>query len=507
MAFDRIFTHYNSAFTSSSTLPTDLVSGASFELLRQGGCGSGELTLAESFDSSTLSVGDHIQFGYTTGQVWYLGRVEEIKKSSPSGTQVRLYGWLSYLNDLALGGRGLGDSQDPIVYADDDYFESDPDFDQQTRVDTASIEEVVTDIHTNIIATNTPITTANIETPTENDEMKSMVFRGEENTAQIIRSLAVSAGWMSWGVDPAGDFFMVNLPVSTTHTYQEGVDAENLSETTDRSMMYNRVILTGGPVYGTGDEHGFYHYKKNVVHWPSFEQYGEKKISLHLPWIRTDTDAQKFFEKFFQEYAGLTVQYDFDVSGVSSLPFPWTSRVALLDYAGNALKNAVPTRVHVKFDHTPVVSIHLGPEDLQFPVDSHPNRTEDFDPTDLGDGSPINCNSLTYPLAPSGGWPDTWDCDEAGGWQFGYTTEDIVGNDCIVGLPAVTTCQKVRFNSATGAIEEVTGTFQMYSFDPGLDGTPAGTAVIARKIKGLYWSIWVGCEAGNCNTSSSSSGA
>lgn len=496
MAFDRVFKIYNSAGALQGTLDNKIVEHAEFELLRQGGCGAGSLRLAESFDTDTLEVGDNVQFCLDSSTPVYMGRVEEVTKTVPSGTEVRLFGWVSYLNDLALGGRGKGDADDPLLYAGDDFFPSDPDADEQVRVDTSSIKTAIEDIYTNSIAPNTPITLSSIETSTDNDFLKSMVFRGEENVSQVIRQMAVSAGWMSWGVEENGLFFVVNLPIASTHSYQIGVDVENLSESTDRSLMYNRIIFTGGPVYGMSTQHGFAPYKENVVHYPSRTTYGEKKISLTIPWIRTNDDCQAFCERFFQEYAGLSVRYTFDVSGELTIPKPWLSRVLLLDADGNTLKNAVPTVVRVQFNETPVVSLTLGPEDLQFPSDPHPKRDPGFNPTDLGDGTEFNCAGLVAPLAPTSGWGETWECESTGPFVFGVTTEEISAGTCVIGPPAITACREIVYNDSTGEMELVCRSFDMYTFDPSLDGTPVGTPVMARRVKDKYWGVWVGCEGG-----------
>jgi hypothetical protein len=507
LAYERIFKHYDSDFSSLGDLDSDLASHAEFTLLRQGGCGQATMTLAESFDTSTLEVGQHIQFCYdSTPTAWYLGRIEEIDEKSPSGKTVRLMGWLSYLNDLPLGGRGRADAEDPILYADDeDRFPSDPDKEDQVWVNATDLESVATDIYDNVIDPSTPVGLSAIDTPTEDDALHSMVFRGEENVSQVLRMLAVSCGWMSWGVQEDGLFFLKNLPAVSTHEFQIGVNVKNLSKKTDRSMMYNRMHLTGGPIYGTGTEHGHYNYKRNIAHWPSIASYGEKIVRLHIPWIRTDNEAQRFAEQFFSEYASLSTSYSFEVPTSSSgdLPKPWVSRVLLKDYDGTELKNAVPIEVNVTFDATIVIRMTLGPEELQFPTDNNPDRDPDFSPTDLGDASPFNCDGLDEPLAPPGGWSLTGECESNGGWVFGTTTAEISAESSIEGPVTVTPCRELEYDETSDTLNYNGNTFDMRSFDPDLDGTEAGVPVICRKIKNKYWKVWVGCTGGTSSSSAS----
>lgn len=508
MAYERIFKVYNSAGVYQGDLSSSLVESAEFTLLRQGGCAEGSMTLAAAIGNCPFGVGDNIQFCYDASTPWYMARVEEITEELPSGITVRLHGWLSYLNDLSLGGRGNADQDEPILYADDDYFPNDPDNEVQQQVTASDIPTVVNDIYTNTIAPNTPIALSAIDTG-DSTPLKSMVFRGEENVAQVIRQLAVSAGWMSWGVEENGLFFMKELLPAANFSYKVGVDVEKLTKTTDRSLMWNRVIFKGGYVYGTGTQHGFAPYTRNVFHAPSIAAYGEKKINITLPWIRTDTDAQHFFEKFFQEYAGLTERYTIVVPGISVLPKPWVSRIQLLDTDNSVLKNAVPTRVRVSFNETPVATITLGPEDLAFPADTHPDRKEDFHPDDLGDGVSLNCEGMTGPLAPVGGWPGEWECDPLPRQVHFVLLDDLAAPSSPCGPYEVATARAYKRSTSTNILEEITGEKGIITLINSCPDTSGSAGTYGRASKwnynDVYWEIeWLGCEPSDCIPTESS---
>ena len=93
------------------SLGTNVVTDASFTLLRLGGCGSGSITLAKEFDYSALQIGQWVDMSYATTP-WYLGRVANIDANHPSGVTVSLEGMFNLLSDFPVGGSG---DQDVMV--------------------------------------------------------------------------------------------------------------------------------------------------------------------------------------------------------------------------------------------------------------------------------------------------------------------------------------------------------------------------------------------------------
>lgn len=499
MAFQRLFGVYSADGTLYDPLPNTEVVDARCEFVRQGGCGSGSLLLRGPMGTYNITPGMHVQFWYDIDTAWYIGRVEEVAPASPSGTAVRLFGWMSYLNDIQVGGRGQGDSSDPLHYVhsdDPDAFPNDPDKEYQTRETMTTLTGMLQHIANNYVTPSSPITLSSFEVPTdaEDNKMISMIFRGEDSVSQIFRQVCVALGWSSWGVQENGVLFIKNLPTSTSVVLQEGVNVYNLSKTVDRSKMFNRLIFTGGPVYGTTNDPGFYHYRRNIVHYPSILNYGEKKISLTIPWLRTNEDVYRFIVKLFHEFAGPTTNYTFGVLGDESLGLerpivPWLDRVSLLDYAGNELINGIPVSVQYSFNETPMIeSMTLGSDDLNFPTDSGPMRHEEYDPTDLGDGWGFNCEGFTEPLGPVGGFPG-WDCTGSG---EGVLKNALTPPADLTSTPASTIVTVYRRDPTTHLLTATTEEVEVFSSDPGLEGA-VGAYCRWKKIGGVNQFTYLSC--------------
>lgn len=401
--YQRLIKHFD---TDGSTLlgtlsdgtTTSTVKDCSFELLRKGGCGSGQMTLTNPFTSRSIEPGDHIQCLYDASTPWYLGRVEDIEYTSPSEASIRMFGWWSYLNDVHVGGYGQHDVELPRRYSKSDWYVNDPDHSIQQGVTVSQPHQIINHIYTNYISPVTPITSGTVESPDVATEVNSFVFRGEENVAQIVRSLGMIQRDASYGVDASGDFFFINKNDSgSLKTYQEGVDLQDLKEDQSRDLMYNMILLTGGYVYGADTPSGFYRYVARVQHNASVSAYGSRKINLFVPWIRNNRDLLKFAQAFFDNYAGLTKRYHFKTVGQDTLYEPWDGQLRLLDASGTLLRQSTFDRIEVEFNEHPVFNITLGPEEPQFPQPPEPQRWEVESPSDPGDRPDLPQASLSIP--------------------------------------------------------------------------------------------------------------
>lgn len=373
MPFARRFLHYSPG-------PTDLVGeissravlGAWFELLRQGGDGAGELTLCDDFsDRGGIDTGDWIAFEYDAGDRWYLGRVEEVLPSSPAGVTLRLQGMGGQLCEVFPGGFGSGaDGAPPHRYAYTDLFSGDPDYSIETLDTVSEPTELVRLLMQQYVEPNTDITyDANlVEEPDVPGLVRSFKFRGEEPVRDVLCELALISKGASWGVDEDGKFFFLKPRTTVAATFQEGVDVISLAESRERDLLYNRLLLTGGYVYDCGQSSGSfacgtYRWRGTYIQPASRDAYGERQISVVVPWIRTVEDSREFAREFFRTYAEPTVRYLIEV-GDQPVPLkPWEGRVRLLDAAGNELIETQIEAVRVLFDHAPRFRLELGPAD------------------------------------------------------------------------------------------------------------------------------------------------
>lgn len=399
MAYSRVIKHFD---TDGSTLIANIssvVKDCKFELLRKGGCGSGQLTLSYPFTSRPIEPGDHIQCLYDASTPWYLGRVEDVEYHSPSEASVRCYGWWSYLNDIHVGGIGQHDVELPKRFSKSDWFVNDPDHSIQTNVAVSQPNQIVSNLYTNYISPVSPISSGTIESPDVATEVNSFVFRGEESVSQIIRTLGLIQRDANYGVDATGAFFFTNKnDAGSLKTYQEGVDIQDLTEDQTRELMYNMILLTGGYVYGVNNPVGFYRYLARVQHNASVSAYGARKINLFVPWIRTNRDLLRFAQSFFDNYAGLTKRYHFKTVGQTTLYKPWDGQLTLKDASNNVLRKSTWDRMEVEFNEQPTFNITLGPEEPQFPEAPEPQRFEVEDPNDPGDRPDIPQQSLSIPV-------------------------------------------------------------------------------------------------------------
>ena len=394
MAYERRIIHYASdAATVIQTLSekgvdSSRVKSAWFELLRNGGCGAGEIELRDSFRlRGDIEIGDFVALEYRSGDRWYFGRVEEVSEESPSVTRVSLYGMFGELNEVFPGGFANGDERAPHRYAYSDYFSFDPDWSYQSWNMVSQPEEIVQLLYDDYIDPHTHISLGPVESPDPPVGVQSLLFRGEESAAAILRQLAMTMSSSSFGVDENGALFLMRKRGTEIGEFQEGVDLESLSRRVDRSLLCNRLIITGDYIYGApvesnGQTRGFYRFSATYRLPTSISVHGERRIRVHLPWIRRNEDARAFATEFFRVYGEPTTRYEImarppvDDDGNMSLLKPWLGQVRLKDRDGATLTVQQFDRIKVQFDHFPIFEITLGPEDIEFPEPPENSRWE-----------------------------------------------------------------------------------------------------------------------------------
>ena len=410
MSYTRRIAHYSPGPTDFVSVISDrAVEGAWFELRRQGGCGAGEVRLIDAFsDRNVFSEGDWIAFEFDTGDRWYLGRIEHITADIPSGITLHLTGMGAELDEVFPGGfgRNIADGIPPHRYAKTDLFWDDPDYSDES-VDTLSEpHELVTLLMQQYVVPKTDITLdlSRIESGLNNEQVLSYKFRGEETVRDILAELATCARNASWGVDENGKFFFLQQKTSLAATYRDGVDIISLEESRDRAFLFNRVLLTGGYVYqvsGSSDQtiRDIYRWRGNYIQPASRSQYGERRIRISVPWIRTRTDSREFLREFFRVYSQPTLRYLVEVGNQSVLPRPWEGRIRIEDSNGNELITRQIEAVRVQFDHSPHYRMEIGPEDPQlfWPDSPHDERWELPAVLSLDSGSDI----ITFPISSS----------------------------------------------------------------------------------------------------------
>ncbi|MCA9093391.1 MAG: hypothetical protein KDA68_07895 [Planctomycetaceae bacterium] len=376
MGFERRILHYS---PDLGTLLGDLVDlaveGCWFELNRLGGCGSGEVVLKSRFpERGLVELGDWIAFEPTVGNRWYLGRVEQRTTSSPAKVILRLEGMGIELNEVFPGGfgRNVGDGVPPHRYARTDLFYNDPDYVDETLDSVNEPDEVVRLLMQQYVvpATHIQYIPSRVESGGVPGQFLSMKFRGEESIRTILKELALRAYHASWGVDAAGEFFFLQKRASVLETYREGTDLLRLEESTDGDLIVNRVLLTGDYVYymeesGGGSVRGFYRWRGNYVQPTSRDLYGERRLKMWVPWIRTSEDSRQFVKEMFRVYSQPVSKYLVRVQAEGDLPVPWQGRVQVESKEGVILAVGTPETIRIDFDRVPILSLTIGPEDPQ----------------------------------------------------------------------------------------------------------------------------------------------
>ncbi len=389
MPYTRRIIHYAAdAETQIDVLTDRAIAGCWFELLRQGGCGTGELTLKDAFaEREAVSIGDWLAFEYDTGERWYLGRVESRRAVSPAGVTFALEGMSIELRDVFPGGfnRAAADGTPPHRYGQTDLFSYDPDYSDETLDSLNEPHELVSLLLDQYVGPQTHIawTAENIEAATHVSSIGSVKFRGEDSVWSILHELALRSDHVAWGVDEQGQFFFLKPRSALMASYREGVDVLSLTEIQDRQQIFNRVLLTGDYIYGppVGDAVGTrnaHRWRGNYIETASRATYGDRRIQIHVPWIRSQTDAREFITEFFRIYAEPTSRYRLEVRGESAVLRPWEGRVELLAKDGSVLIRSEVHRLRIEFDRAPRFLLELGPPDPRalWPASSTLDRWE-----------------------------------------------------------------------------------------------------------------------------------
>ena len=388
MAFQRRILHHGPTPTGTPTiLSLDAVRNCWFELHRQGGCGSGQLTLASDFDQrAQIELGDWISFEHDMGDRWYLGRMEERLSTSPAEIRYRLEGMTIELNEVFPGGFGeQADGNKPHRYANTDLFTLDPDRGIETFDSADSVTEVITLLLEQYVTPTTNVLhdPSRVESPLQQADISSLKFRGEESVRSLLKELAMRAQSAAWGVDETGTFFFLKPQVNSVATYREGTDLTSMQETRDREYLFNRLLLTGDYVYDRKDQSDViarrsYRFRGNFIEPISQGQHGDRRIRVWAPWIRTQKDSISFAKEFFRMYSQPTSRFLIETTEQETLLKPWDGRVSLQDQTGSFMTTAFVETVRVQFDHAPTFRMELGPLDPRtlWPEPPHDERWE-----------------------------------------------------------------------------------------------------------------------------------
>lgn len=400
--FTRRVLHHGPDPTAAPTPLSDrAIAGCWFELHRRGGCGAGEVVLRDEFPTrQAIDIGDWISCEASPGERWYLGRVEERQAASPAELRLRLEGMAVELSEVFPGGFASDlDGAPPHRFAATDLFPNDPDWSLETVDSLASAETLVHRLleHYVVPATHIAYVPELIETPRHNASLASLKFRGEESIASITKELGLRAQ-AAWGVDPLGRFYFLQSRSTPLASWRVGVDVTSLAETRDREHLFNRALLTGDYIYDRLDATDHiarrsFRWRGNYTQPESRALYGDRRIRLWIPWLRTEVDSLAFVREFFRIYSVPTTRYLIETLPQSTLPFPWEGRVRLEDQNGNPLYVGAIESLRVQFDHAPRIRVELGPEDPRnlWPEPPHDERWEL--PEERPGGGPVSMTS------------------------------------------------------------------------------------------------------------------
>ncbi|WP_459555394.1 hypothetical protein [Lacunimicrobium album] len=372
-------------------LSARVTSGCWFELHRQGGCGDGELRLKVGFgERGLVEIGEWVAFEYEAGVRWYLGRVESRETTSPAEMVVRLNGMSVELGEVFPGGfangaAGISGLGRPHRFGVADPFHDDPDYGDETFDLAASVPGLVETLMTEYALPSTRIQMPAgwCDIDEEPGRVSSLKFRGEESLRSILKDLAVRAGNASWGVDAQGKFYFTRPPGEVMLTLKEGVDVLRLEESRDHQTLFNRLLLTGDYVYDLPEMSGqlaqrAFRWRGHYVQPASRAMYGDRRIRMWIPWVRTRLDAKAFAEEFFRRYSQPQNRYRLETLPLTETFLPWMGRLRLLDREGEELFSSTIETVRVLFDHAPRFVIETGPDDprVLWPEPEHDERFE-----------------------------------------------------------------------------------------------------------------------------------
>lgn len=406
MAYTGSVIHYDYDATTVLNDLTSRKTGAEFTIRRLGGCGPAEIKLKDMWTlRDAVKPGHWIALDYETGNRWYFGRVENVSSDLPAGQTVNCEGMSAQLGEINPGGFGYDSSDLPIRYAKSDYFPYDRDWSLHSWVNVSQPEDVVRNIYSQYIGPRTDVTSSYVENADPAVGLNTITFRGEETALSLIRALGIACKDASWGIDENKRFFFMQKRANVLATFKAGYNVQQLNRKRDRSLLYNRLLITGDYIYLNPNSYGteFYRYR-SYFHVPSsIALYGERRTRVYLPWIRRNEDAQAFAIEFFRKYSRLTDRFFIRTNGTSILPRPWDGQIELQDTDGTVLCISHFDSIRVDFNHNPYFEFDLGPEDLVYNDDPRDDRWEL--PKHRQEGLPPP--SLSLPPTWTGTWSST----------------------------------------------------------------------------------------------------
>ncbi|MAT14605.1 MAG: hypothetical protein CMJ46_04970 [Planctomyces sp.] len=432
MVFERRIRHFSPGPADYvGEISTRAISGCWFELHRRGGCGDAELVLLNDFaDRYEIEIGDWIAFEAEEGVRWYLGRVEERESRSPAGVLCRLTGMAVELGEIYPGGfsRTFAYKVPPHRFAQTDLFPGDPDYSDET-VDVVSQAPELAWLLLDRYANGQTHIQFDIEnfSPLEVDSpVMSVKFRGEESLRSILKDLAMRNRDAAWGVNAEGEFYFQPNGTTLQKTLREGVDLLSLKEVRNLDQVYNRILLTGDYVYDAEQNsevpaNGFYRWRGTYVQPFSRSQYGDRRIRMWIPWIRSQTDAHQFVTEFFRVYAKPSSRYEIEVAGIENMILPWAGLVRLEDREGNELDTAPVETVRVQFDAVPRYELSVGPE-LPQELWPEPEHDERWEINRLGGGGGVV--TFSSEVESSSGSDDSYESSSASSDPVSSSSEE-----------------------------------------------------------------------------------
>ncbi|MFO1006148.1 MAG: hypothetical protein U0929_09325 [Planctomycetaceae bacterium] len=422
--FTRRILHHGPTPDGTAVLLADrAVSGCWFELHRQGGCGAGELVLQRDFqERSAIQIGDWISCEVNAGERWYLGRVEECRYQYPGLLRLRLAGMSIQLNEVFPGGFGASPSTlRPHRYAATDLFTNDPDRDWEVVYPVSSVVDLVRQLvqHHVVGQTHISYVSSRVENPLVSTTPHTVKFRGEESIRSILKDLALRAQ-ANWGVDALGQFFFIPYRTSLQTTFRLGRDLVSLEESHDRELIFNRLLLTGDYIYDRRDNseqlaRRVFRWRASYFEPDSVQAFGNRRLRLWVPWIRTQSDSVDFAREFFRTYARPAARYSIETVPQEGLLIPWNGPVSIEDTHGVQLARGMVEKVRVLFDHAPRFRLEVGAED---PREQWPEPPQD-ERWEIPDHIPSNGGQVDI---PDDGFPDDGGGGDGGSSSTGDTS-------------------------------------------------------------------------------------
>ena len=360
--------------SAGERLDARCVRGCWFELHRQGGCGPAELRLDRGFEEDAdLSPGDFLSVSAEQGGVeerLYLGRVEHWEVEYPAGVRVRLGGMVNELGEVFVGGFGGPGEPPPHRFGRTDLFSEDPDRPVQSYEPTERTLNLALRLITHYVLGRTSVVGSHPVEVSQNPPVDSATFRGEESVRSVLKDLAVRGGNVDWGVDAFGKVFFRPGPQAAAATFRAGREVTKLSQTRSRDVLFNRLQITGDYVYDRPNRSGAvarpsHRSRYHFVDDGSLSAFGEHRLRVWLPWVRTRGDAKAFAGPFFERYGRPVTKTLIEavLPEGSPVPTPWGGPVEVRDEDGSLLAVGSPEAVRVQFDEAVVVRMEVGPED------------------------------------------------------------------------------------------------------------------------------------------------